>query len=89
MEANGDLLRRPRCAGDPWNLRRLKSVFGGYGNFGDVVTKADEHRERAAACLRLAQEASDDKSRSLYLMMAEAWHALAEKAEATERADGK
>jgi hypothetical protein len=53
------------------------------------VTKADEHRERAAACLRLAQEASDDKSRSLYLMMAEAWHALAEKAEATERADGK
>jgi hypothetical protein len=58
-------------------------------NFGAAVTKAEEHRDRAAACLRLAQEASDDQSRSLFLLMAEAWHALAEKAEAPERADGK
>jgi hypothetical protein len=53
------------------------------------VTKADEHRERAVACLRFAQEAPDDNSRYLYLMMAEAWHALAEKAEATERAENE
>ena len=45
------------------------------------MTKSDEHRERAAACLQLAQEASDDQTRSLYLMMAEAWHELASKAE--------
>jgi hypothetical protein len=48
------------------------------------VAKADEHRERAAACLRLAQEASDDQTRSLYLMMAEAWRTLAYKAETYE-----
>ena len=53
------------------------------------MTKAEEHRERAADCLRLAQEASDDQSRSLYLVMAEAWHALAEKEEAYERGDGE
>jgi len=53
------------------------------------VTKADEHRERAATCLQLAQEASDDQTRSLYLMMAEAWRELAHKAETYEtRADG-
>ena len=48
------------------------------------MTKADEHRERAAACLQLAQEASDDQTRSLYLMMAEAWRELAYKAESYE-----
>ena len=48
---------------------------------GADVTKADEHRERAAACLQLAQEASDDQTHSLYLMMAEAWRELASKAE--------
>jgi hypothetical protein len=37
------------------------------------------HRQNAAACLRLAQNAPDDASRALYLMMAEAWRALAEK----------
>jgi len=53
------------------------------------VTKADEHRERAATCLQLAQEASDDQTRSLYLMMAEAWRELAHNAETYEtRADG-
>ena len=51
------------------------------------MTKAEDHRELAAACLRLAQETSDDHSRSLYLMMADAWHALAEKEEAYERGD--
>jgi hypothetical protein len=50
--------------------------------FGVVVATSDEHRELAAACLRLAQEASDEHSRSLYLKMAEAWHALAEREEA-------
>lgn len=67
---------------------RLKHCLGLW-NFGAAVPKADEHRDRAAACLRLAQEASDDQSRSLYLLMAEAWHALAEKVEAHERANGK
>jgi hypothetical protein len=45
------------------------------------VATAEEHRERAAVCLRFAQEASDEHTRSLYLTMAEAWHALAEKLE--------
>jgi len=56
------------------------------------VTKADEHRERAAACLQLAQEASDDHTRSLYLVMAEAWRELASKTEtydATTDEDGE
>jgi len=53
------------------------------------VTKADEHRERAAACLQLAQEASDDQTHSLYLMMAEAWLELAIKAEAYENPPGE
>jgi hypothetical protein len=43
------------------------------------VTTAETHRENAAACLQLAQNAPDDASRALYLMMAEAWRALAEK----------
>jgi len=60
--------------------------------FGADVTKADEHRERAAACLQLAQEASDDHTRSLYLVMAEAWRELASKTEtydATTDEDGE
>jgi hypothetical protein len=47
--------------------------------FGVVVTTAERHRENAAACLQLAQNAPDGASRALYLMMAEAWPALAEK----------
>jgi hypothetical protein len=50
--------------------------------FGANVSTADQHRKWAATCLELAQKATDDKARSLYLLMAEAWHALAEKAEA-------
>jgi hypothetical protein len=46
------------------------------------VPTAEKYREWAAACLRLAQTAKDDESRSLYLKMAEAWRALAEKNEA-------
>jgi hypothetical protein len=48
------------------------------------VTSADVYRERAATCLQLAQEASDDDTRSLYLTMAEAWDEFAEKTEARD-----
>ena len=36
------------------------------------MTTAETHRENAAACLQLPQNAPDDASRALYLMMAEA-----------------
>lgn len=73
-----------REVGNPTSLAAFLPVKG---NPGDTVSTADKHREWAAACLRLAQNATDDESRSLYLMMAEAWRALAEKSESRETSD--
>jgi hypothetical protein len=64
--------------------RRLNVSFG-YGISGGIMV-SDKHREYAASCLRLAQNAPDEESRSLYLMMAEAWRALAERAETRDEA---
>lgn len=61
-----------------WNLCNCPAFYM-VQEFGGVVTTAETHRENAAACLQLAQNAPDDSSRALYLMMAEAWRALAEK----------
>ena len=45
------------------------------------MTPNHDLRERAAECLRHAQTASDQESRALYVLIAQAWRALAEKAE--------
>jgi hypothetical protein len=65
--------------------RRLNVSFG-YGISGGIMAQSDKHREYAASCLRLAQNAPDEQSRSLYLMMAEARRALAEKAKTRDEA---
>jgi hypothetical protein len=56
--------------------------FKRWRKFWVVVTAGDQHRANAANCLRLAQDAPDDANRALYLMMAEAWRALAEREDA-------
>lgn len=45
------------------------------------MTPNQELRERAAECLRRAQTASDQESRALYVLIAQAWRDLAEKTE--------
>jgi hypothetical protein len=45
------------------------------------MTPTHELRERAAECLRHAQTAADQEARTLYVLMAQAWRSLAEKAE--------
>jgi hypothetical protein len=44
-----------------------------------VVNRSDEYRRFAAECLKIAQAAEDEKQRALFLQMARAWLALAQK----------
>jgi len=45
------------------------------------VSKSEEYQQRAAECLRLAQNMADAGNRPLLLEMAQAWIKLAELAE--------
>jgi len=47
--------------------------------FGAAVT-FEEYQQRAADCLRVAQETNDPTSKALLLEMAQAWLNLAERA---------
>lgn len=44
---------------------------------------AEDHRERARQCLRLAQETTDPASKALLLEMAQVWIKLAETIESS------
>jgi hypothetical protein len=44
------------------------------------MRKSEEHQERAAQCLRLAQSMSDPTNKALLLEMAQTWVKLAEQA---------
>jgi hypothetical protein len=46
-----------------------------------------EHRDRAAACLRLANDASNPLRRALLLEMAQVWMRLHDQAEKNSQAD--
>jgi hypothetical protein len=47
---------------------------------GAVMSKADQYREYAAACVRLARRTKDDNEKALLLQMAESWRRLADRA---------
>jgi hypothetical protein len=44
-----------------------------------VLNRSDEYRRFAAECLKIGQAAEDEKQRALFLQMARAWLALAQK----------
>jgi hypothetical protein len=46
------------------------------------LSRSDDYRRFAAECLKLAQSADDETRRSLFLQMAQAWLALAQREEA-------
>ena len=47
-----------------------------------TVSGSDEYRRFAAECLKIAQAAEDEQRRAIFLQMARAWLALAQKDEA-------
>jgi len=47
-----------------------------------TVSKSDEYRRFAAECLKIGQAAEDEQQRAIFLQMARAWLALAQKDEA-------
>ena len=49
------------------------------------MTRSDEYRRFAAECLQLAQIAEDEAKQALFLQMARAWFALAQREEDTAR----
>jgi hypothetical protein len=52
------------------------------------MRRADEYRQYAAECLRVAQELSASEEKGRLLAMAQKWHELAKQAEGMRRADG-
>jgi hypothetical protein len=42
------------------------------------VSRTEDHRRRAAECLRLAREAADKTNKALLIEMAQTWARLAE-----------
>ena len=52
---------------------------------GGFMSKADQYREHAAACLRLARRTKDDNDKALLLQMAESWRQLADRANLQEQ----
>ncbi len=49
------------------------------------LSTAEQYREYAAECLRLAQSAATDEDRARLLSMAQQWRELAEKLDEEER----
>ena len=49
------------------------------------MSKADQYREHAAACLRLAHRTKDDNDKALLLQMAESWRQLADRTNLQEQ----
>ena len=49
------------------------------------MSKADQYREHAAACLRLARRTKDDNDKALLLQMAELWRQLADRTNLQEQ----
>jgi len=45
------------------------------------MTQAEQYRQQADECMKLAGEASSQEGRALYLKMAESWIALAQEQE--------
>jgi hypothetical protein len=45
------------------------------------MSRAEDYRRFAAECLKLVQSAEDEAKRALFLQMARAWLALAQKEE--------
>ena len=60
---------------------RLASFVINVPKLGAAVT-FEEYQQRAADCLRVAQETNDPTSKALLLEMAQAWLNLAERARA-------
>ena len=48
---------------------------------GSVMSRADEYRDYAARCVRLAQKTENQADKAVLLQMAETWRRLAEKIE--------
>lgn len=44
------------------------------------MSKTDQYREYAAACVQLARRTEDDNEKALLLQMAESWRQLADRA---------
>jgi hypothetical protein len=65
----GTKLRRSRCRA----RRRVP------------VSKFDDHKRRAAECLRLAREAADKTNKALLIEMAQTWAKLAEQDKMVEQ----
>jgi hypothetical protein len=54
-------------------------------NAGGSVSKFEDHRRRAAECLRLAREAVDKTNKALLIEMAQTWAKLAEQDKIAEQ----
>jgi hypothetical protein len=59
--------------------------FFGFARGCRIMTRADEYRQYAAECLRVAQELSSSEEKGRLLAMAQKWRELAEQAEGDEK----
>jgi len=54
------------------------------------MSRSDDYRRFATECLKIARTAEDEQNRALFLQMAQAWFALAQKDETkTDRNGGQ
>ena len=52
------------------------------------MSKSDQYRRFAAECLKMAQNSETEQQRSIFLQMASAWLALAQKDQTNTDRDG-
>jgi hypothetical protein len=52
------------------------------------MSRSDEYRRFAAECLKMARTAEDEQNRAMFLQMAQAWFALAQKDESNADRNG-
>jgi hypothetical protein len=55
---------------------------------GLPMSRSDEYRRFAAECLKMPRTAEDEQNRAMFLQMAQAWFALAQKDESNADRNG-
>jgi hypothetical protein len=66
---------------------RVAKHWSEIGGLLPVVSRSDEYRRFAAECLEIGKAAEDEQQRAIFLQMARAWLALAQKDETNADCD--
>src|SRR5262245_459997 len=82
---HGARARRP--AAKNFGNQKPDTAFRRYGAVGGIALTKENYRDRAAECLRLANEATNPRHRASLLEMAQAWMRLSDQAERNSLAD--